>query len=194
MAKTISGVIEHEYIVKKSRFIVLLAPVSSRDEAMQYLAQRQTRYPDARHQCWALLAPPDSGMADDGEPSGTAGKPIMNVLQHNDMTNIFALVTRYFGGIKLGAGGLVRAYSQATVEALDLADIVVVEKQLQAVFSADFAEERDIRYQLEQLGLAPNIDYNSQGISATLTLPESKQAQVEEVLKALRIEPLPSFQ
>lgn len=193
MAKTITEVIEHEYVVKKSRFIALLAPVSSRDEAMQYLAQRQVQYPDARHQCWALLAPPDSGMADDGEPSGTAGKPIMNVLQHNDLTNVFALVTRYFGGIKLGAGGLVRAYSQATVEALDKAEVVTLEAQLSGAFNANFADERDIRYQLEQLAITPTIDYSSQGITVQLSFAQSKQPQVLEALTLLRIEPLPSF-
>lgn len=193
MAKTISGIIEHEYVVKKSRFIALLAPVSSRDEAMQHLAQRQAQYPDARHQCWALLAPPDSGMADDGEPSGTAGKPIMNVLQHNELTNIFALVTRYFGGIKLGAGGLVRAYSQATVEALDLADVITLETQLSTEFTANFADERDIRYQLGQLALTPDIHYHSNGIAVTLSFPQSKATSVLDTLRALRIEPLPSF-
>ena len=104
--------------VKKSKFFAFAACTPDRETAMQYLAAKRAEYPDARHHCWAYLlgnphSPTSAAMSDDGEPSGTAGKPILNVLQHKGVGDITIIVTRYFGGIKLGAGGLVRAYSSA---------------------------------------------------------------------------------
>ncbi|MBB6522008.1 YigZ family protein [Pseudoteredinibacter isoporae] len=116
---------EHCYEIKKSEFICQLHEVLDRAAAMAVLAQAREQYPDARHHCWAyILGAPAQALSqafnDDGEPSGTAGKPILNVLQHRNMGNTMAIVVRYFGGIKLGAGGLVRAYSQATQQAIEL--------------------------------------------------------------------------
>ncbi len=116
--------VEILYEVKKSKFIARAQFASSRDQAMQHLKSVQSEYPDARHHCWAyVLGHPDSptsaAMDDDGEPSGTAGKPILNVLQHKHIGDIMVIITRYFGGIKLGAGGLIRAYSAATQLAID---------------------------------------------------------------------------
>lgn len=110
--------------VKKSRFIGIIVPCKNRLQAMEKLSQLRAEYPDARHICWAFVCGTpgnysDNGFSDDGEPSGTAGKPIFNVLQHNPVSDIAAFVIRYFGGIKLGAGGLVRAYSNATSTTLD---------------------------------------------------------------------------
>jgi uncharacterized YigZ family protein len=115
---------EVTYEVKKSKFIACACPADNRESAMDHLARIKTLYPDARHHCWAYLlgnpqAPVSAAMSDDGEPSGTAGKPILNVLQHKDVGDIIIVVTRYFGGIKLGAGGLVRAYSSAAQQVMD---------------------------------------------------------------------------
>ncbi|GAA6152079.1 YigZ family protein [Pseudoteredinibacter isoporae] len=115
---------EHCYEIKKSEFICQLHEVSDRAAAMSVLASAREQYPDARHHCWAyILGSPRQAISqafnDDGEPSGTAGKPILNVLQHRGLGNTMAIVVRYFGGIKLGAGGLVRAYSQATQQAIE---------------------------------------------------------------------------
>lgn len=114
---------ETVYEVKKSRFIARVAYAGSRNQAMELLAKAKADYPDARHHCWAyLLGAPESAssaaMSDDGEPSGTAGKPILNVLQHKNVGDVMLIVIRYFGGIKLGAGGLVRAYSSAAQQAM----------------------------------------------------------------------------
>ena len=105
---------EQEYVVKRSRFIARVVPVNSRADVNAAVARAREDYPDARHHCWAyLLGPPGkaagAGMSDDGEPAGTAGKPILNVLQHGHLGDVLVIVVRYFGGIKLGAGGLVRA-------------------------------------------------------------------------------------
>lgn len=110
--------LECEIEVKKSRFIASAALAENRGQALEILALAKQKYPDARHHCWAyLIGNPNSpltvAMSDDGEPSGTAGKPILNVLQHKHVGDIMLVVSRYFGGVKLGAGGLVRAYSSA---------------------------------------------------------------------------------
>jgi len=107
-----------EIEIKKSRFIGLAKQINDREQGMLWLAKVKATYPDARHHCWAyLLGNPscatNAGMGDDGEPSGTAGKPILNVLQHKGVGDIMLIVVRYFGGIKLGAGGLNRTYGQA---------------------------------------------------------------------------------
>ncbi|XLM19656.1 YigZ family protein, partial [Chromobacterium piscinae] len=107
-----------EVEIRKSRFIGIVSPVSSRAEALRELAAIRARWPDARHYCAVLLCDGDSMLDDDGEPSGTAAKPMYNVLQHKEIANVLAVVVRYFGGIKLGAGGLVRAYTQAVNAAL----------------------------------------------------------------------------
>ena len=112
-----------ELTVKRSRFITSIHHVCSAAEAKQFITLIKTQHPDASHHCWAsITGRPDEShgvdQSDDGEPKGTAGKPMLNVLQHNNVGNIIVVVSRYFGGIKLGAGGLVRAYSGSVSEAL----------------------------------------------------------------------------
>lgn len=120
--------IQLEYEEKKSRFIAQLWPMTEREQFNRYLNEAKQTYPDARHHCWAyIIGQPQSaqcaGFNDDGEPSGTAGKPMLNVLIHREVGNICVVVSRYFGGIKLGAGGLTRAYGQAVSNALNQADL-----------------------------------------------------------------------
>lgn len=118
---------------------------------MTFLADIKYRYPDARHHCWAYMLgsptqPTSAAMSDDGEPSGTAGKPILNVLQHKPIGDIMMVVTRYFGGVKLGAGGLVRAYSaaaQQTMETLPVKTRVPLETRQ---VCTDFAHEQFLRH------------------------------------------------
>ncbi len=113
--------------IKQSVFIGNAAPVSSREEADAFVADIRRKYPDARHSCYAWKI--DRGMhmqkySDDGEPSGTAGLPILGILEHNDITDSLIVVTRYFGGILLGKGGLVRAYTEAAAEAVKDAGLI----------------------------------------------------------------------
>lgn len=112
-----------EQEVKKSRFIAKVGRAENRDKAVAFIEKRRAAHPDARHHCWAYVAghPTQTthiGMSDDGEPQGTAGKPILHVLQQSGIGEIVAVVTRYFGGIKLGTGGLFRAYSGSVQLAL----------------------------------------------------------------------------
>lgn len=162
--------------IKKSSFIGIAQYAASRDDALSILNDVKQAYSDARHHCWAyLLGPPAMptgiAMADDGEPSGTAGKPILNVLQHNQIGDVMLVVVRYFGGIKLGAGGLVRAYSasaQLTLESLPVVEQVIME-YLQV--HSDFKHEQYLRHFIERYtGQLVSISYSTQ-VTLTLALP-----------------------
>nr|WP_201470635.1 YigZ family protein [Microbacterium hydrocarbonoxydans] len=124
---TIAAPVQHEIVIKKSRFIATVEPVGSVEAADAVIARIRKQWWDARHNCTAMvtgLLADQARSSDDGEPSGTAGVPMLEVLRRRELTDVVAIVTRYFGGVKLGAGGLVRAYSSAVSEALDLADLV----------------------------------------------------------------------
>ena len=126
MFQTIKSCVEAEITEKKSKFICHAYHVESVDEAEEILRNLRKEYHDARHNCFAYRVIKDdvSRASDDGEPSGTAGMPMLNILNGNNLSNILVVVTRYFGGTLLGTGGLVRAYSDATIEALKNADII----------------------------------------------------------------------
>ena len=163
--------------IKKSDFIAYAYPVHTREQAMFHVEQLRIKYPDARHWCWAyIIGDPDNttsaGFDDDGEPSGTAGRPILNVLQHKSIGNIIIIVVRYFGGIKLGTGGLTRAYAgsaQAAVDEMQLCPYVAM-AQVQIV--ADFANESQCRYVVESLnGTIDDVAY-TKAVLLTVTLAE----------------------
>lgn len=159
--------VETLYEIKKSKFIACAGFANSRESAMALLDSVKQQYPDARHHCWAYIfgnptSPTSAAMADDGEPSGTAGKPILNVLQHKDIGDIMVIVTRYFGGIKLGAGGLVRAYSAAAQQAIDALEVRQEIKLEPLSVNIDFKHEQFVRHLVEQAnGKIANCVYGS---------------------------------
>lgn len=127
LPSTIALPVDRELVVKRSRFLAHLSPVASVAEADAVVARVRKEHWDARHHCVALVVGPHADQqrsTDDGEPSGTAGVPMLEVLRHREVTDVVAVVTRYFGGVLLGAGGLVRAYSTAVGDALDAARVV----------------------------------------------------------------------
>lgn len=140
---TIAEPVEHEIVITKSRFITTVTPVSDVADAERVIAEVKRLHWDARHNCTAMVTGTLGDQArssDDGEPSGTAGVPMLEVLRRRDLTDVVAVVTRYFGGVKLGAGGLVRAYSTSVSEALDTAALVRREALTQVHFDAPHAE------------------------------------------------------
>lgn len=139
-----------EIEIKKSRFIGLLYPLTTRAEALAKLSGLRAQHPGAVHFCWVLICEGDSGLDDDGEPSGTAARPMYNVLEHKDVFNVLAVVVRYWGGSKLGAGGLTRAYGQAISEAIKNAELVPVEAMCERRFAVSFADEAALRRCCEQ--------------------------------------------
>ena len=173
--------------IKKSEFIAYAYPVGSREQSMFHVEQLREQYPDARHFCWAyIIGDPDNttsaGFDDDGEPSGTAGRPILNVLQHKSIGNVIIIVVRYFGGIKLGAGGLTRAYTgsaQAAVDEMILRPYVPM-SQIQIL--ATFATEAQCRYVIESLGGQIDDVAYSKHVTLTATLAEADIDNLKERL------------
>jgi uncharacterized YigZ family protein len=163
--------------IKKSEFIAYAYPVNSREQAMFHVEQLREKYPDARHWCWAyIIGDPDNttsaGFDDDGEPSGTAGRPILGVLQHKSIGNIIIIVVRYFGGIKLGAGGLTRAYAGSAQAAVDQMILQPYVPMTQVQILADFATEAQCRYVVESLeGTIEDVAYSKQ-VTLTVTIAE----------------------
>ncbi len=153
MTLTLEASVTAEHVVRKSRFIACVQPVSGREEAQAVVAQLRARHPDATHVCWALLAGGQSAAVDDGEPAGTAGRPMLEVLRHQQLEGVLATVVRYFGGVKLGAGGLVRAYTEAVAQALLQAHKVPKVTQHRVVCRVPYAFEGLVRRELAQAGL-----------------------------------------
>lgn len=139
--KTITETAEGTYSEKKSKFLAFAIPVESVDEVKQVVAEYQKRFYDARHACYAYMlgAERDEFRANDnGEPSGTAGKPILGQINSYGLTNILIIVVRYFGGIKLGTSGLIAAYRQAAIEALNNATIIEKTVDVDVTFRFEF--------------------------------------------------------
>ena len=163
--------------IKKSEFIAYAYPVNSREQAMFHVEQLREKNPDARHWCWAyIIGDPDNttsaGFDDDGEPNGTAGRPILGVLQHKSIGNIIIIVVRYFGGIKLGAGGLTRAYASSAQAAVDQMILQPYVPMTQVQILADFATEAQCRYVVESLeGTIEDVAYSKQ-VTLTVTIAE----------------------
>lgn len=176
--------------IKKSRFIALARPIQTRAEGMAWLKDIQSNYPDARHHCWAyLLGNPgcasSAGMGDDGEPSGTAGKPILNVLQHKAVGDVMIVVVRYFGGIKLGAGGLTRAYAQATQAVMEVLPVIEKVPRVQLQIQCEFSQEQQLRHWLSQYqGELEQVAYQQQ-VHFTINLPKSEQSAFCELLQPM---------
>ncbi len=185
--------VEVETVIKKSRFIARAAFAADREQAMQWLAQAKVDYPDARHHCWAYLlgapqAPRSQAFSDDGEPGGTAGKPILNVLQHKHIGDLMVVVIRYFGGIKLGAGGLVRAYSQAAQTAIEQLSCRPLQRQQRIQVCCDFAQEQYLRYWFgDHDGSIIMVDYTT-AVTIEASVPNSELPQWQAEAARLGVE------
>ncbi len=142
-----------EIEIKKSRFICYLKKIDSEQQAKDYIKELKAMHPTAAHHCSAYRVGSIDRANDDGEPSQTAGMPMLNVLTHNDMVNSIAVVVRYFGGVKLGAGGLVRAYSESVVSALEEATVSELIAGYQVKIRAAYSDIDKINYILKQEGL-----------------------------------------
>ena len=172
----------HELVIKKSRFIACIEPVAGRDEAQARVAQLKAEHPDAAHVCWALLAGGQSAANDDGEPGGTAGRPMLEVLRHQDLEGVMASVVRYFGGVKLGAGGLVRAYTDAVAQALLTAEKIPLIKQTQLACSVPYALEGLVRREVELANAQLQEVTHGSLVSLHFALPETQAAALVERL------------
>jgi uncharacterized YigZ family protein len=172
----------HELVIKKSRFIACVEPMAGREEAQARVAQLKAENPDASHVCWALLAGGQSAANDDGEPGGTAGRPMLDVLRHQDLQGVMASVVRYFGGVKLGAGGLVRAYTDAVAQALLTAEKIPLIKQAQLACSVPYAMEGLVRREVELAQAQLQEVTHGSVVTLHFALPESQATALQSRL------------
>lgn len=185
MITSVYGQAQAEYTIKKSRFIATVQEITSEEEAAAFLEKTRKQYWDARHNCYAWRLGEGGAKErsnDDGEPSGTAGRPILEVLKNKNLTNTLVIVTRYFGGIKLGASGLIRAYSHTAALGLEAAqiadytpfDVVTVTIAYPFVSILEkLAQETDVR--IEKRDFAADVTF-------TLAIPQKDK---EKVLSAI---------
>ncbi|KAG8154565.1 IMPACT family protein [Burkholderia catarinensis] len=176
MTYTLSAPRTTELEIRKSRFIAFAIPVDDRDAAMQVLQRLRSEHPAATHVCWALLAGGQSGMSDDGEPSGTAGRPILEVLRHHDLDGVLGAVVRYYGGVKLGAGGLVRAYTDAIASALLDAERVERIRYTRLAIEIGYPDEARVRRWIEQAGHELVDSAYGMTVKLVIKLPETTAA------------------
>ena len=154
MPQTLSAPVHSELLIKKSRFIGCVQPMADRASAQAIVDALWKEHPGAAHICWALLAGGQSAAVDDGEPSGTAGRPMLDVLRHQDLEGVLATVVRYFGGVKLGAGGLVRAYTDCVAQALLKAEKQPLQKMSTLRCEVPYALEGLLRREIDAAGAA----------------------------------------
>ena len=163
-----------EYVEKRSRFLGLVQPVSSEDEAREIIAACKKQYHDARHNCWCyLLRDGTERYSDDGEPQGTAGLPMLEVFKREGVENVVCVVTRYFGGVLLGTGGLLRAYTKSAKDALDAAGIAAVRRWVKLEVGCPYSLFERMKTECLSLdGAVQNVDYGAT-VLLSLLLPEN---------------------
>src|SRR5690606_37450008 len=143
--QTMAAPCHSELVIRKSRFICCVQPIADREAAQAEVRRLKAEHPGAAHVCWALLAGGQSAAVDDGEPGGTAGRPMLEVLRHQQLDGVLATVVRYFGGVKLGAGGLVRAYADTVAQALRQAERVPLRPLQRLAFAVPYELEGMVR-------------------------------------------------
>lgn len=150
MLKTIKENVSAEIVEKKSKFIADLIYVQSVEEAEEHITRIRKKYFDAKHHCFAYSIMTNEGIinraSDDAEPSGTAGMPMLNIINKNELINVLVVVTRYFGGILLGTGGLVRAYSESTIKAINSAEFVIEERGYEIEIEINYNDFEKLSY------------------------------------------------
>lgn len=156
--------------------------MTDRASAQAVVEELRRLHPGANHVCWALLAGGQSAAVDDGEPSGTAGRPMLDVLRHQDLEGVLATVVRYFGGVKLGAGGLVRAYTDAVAQALMQAEKVAIQRMCLLRCAAPYALEGMIRRQIEAAGAElVSVEHGSL-VTMQIQLPQPQSTAFVDLL------------
>ena len=177
---------ESEFIEKRSRFIGHLWPISTEEEAQEHIREMKKKYHDARHNCWCYLLGKDLlRYSDDGEPQGTAGQPMLNVFQREGVTDVVCVVTRYFGGILLGAGGLTRAYSKGARDTLAAAGVATVRQWAQVGFSCPYPLLERVKLELAAAdGQAERMEYGA-AVEITASLPAERVDALQQRLTEL---------
>ena len=147
--KSITNKEIYEITIKNSKFIGVIIPIESLYDVKDNINKLKEEYKNATHYCYAFKLVNDKGFSDDGEPNKTAGIPILNVIEGNDLVNVLVVVIRYFGGIKLGPGGLIRAYSSTCKEVINKSTLVELIKGIEASITFNYSKEKEINYLLK---------------------------------------------
>ena len=189
MIKTIKKDVEAEIVVKKSKFISHIYYIESEEEAKNIINQTSKKYYDAKHNCYAYVVQEKSAIiersSDNGEPNGTAGAPLCNVIKKNNLCNILIIVTRYFGGILLGTGGLVKAYTDSALKALEEAEICNKELGNKYEIEIEYDKLKTFKYICNKLDIKrTNIEY-LQNINITIETTKEKFEKLVEDKGAL---------
>jgi len=185
MPMTLAAPAHSELLIKKSRFIGCVQPMSDRASAQAVVDALWREHPGAAHVCWALLAGGHSAAVDDGEPGGTAGRPMLEVLRHQDLDGVLATVVRYFGGVKLGAGGLVRAYTDTVAQALRTATKVPLQRLQTLQCELPYALEGLTRREAAQVGAELLAVQHGTLVTLRLRLPEAQATAFVQHLSEL---------
>ena len=170
--RILTGPAETEFVEKRSRFIGQIQPVQTEEEARAFIEQIRKKHHDARHNCWCwLLRDGSARYSDDGEPQGTAGRPMLEVFQREGVTDLCCVVTRYFGGILLGTGGLLRAYTRSAGDALQAAGVSVQRVWTRILVPCPYNLFDRVRTETENAGgVLENTDYGAE-VNLTVLLP-----------------------
>ena len=179
--KTLRARGSEEFIINKSRFIGYGAPCETEEEALAFLREIREKHKDATHNCYAYIIGLNAGImrySDDGEPGGTAGLPIIEVMKSRGVVNCAVVVTRYFGGILLGAGGLVRAYAQGSKTALDASGVVIMEKSVRQLVEVDYSTWQRLEHYLRTAPCQTLETEFTDRVLATLMMKKTDEAQV----------------
>jgi uncharacterized YigZ family protein len=171
---TLKEAVHGELWIKKSQFITCVQPVTGRPEAVALVNDLWALHPEATHICWALMAGGESAAVDDGEPGGTAGRPMMEVLRHQGLEGVLATVVRYFGGIKLGAGGLVRAYNGAVAQALIGAEKVPLVRRKTLQCRVPYSMEGLLRREIQTGGHVLQGIVHGDDVEMSISVPEER--------------------
>ena len=183
--KTLKESASDEFIINKSRFIGYASPAQTEEEALAFLKSIREKHKDATHNCYAYIIGQNAGImrySDDGEPGGTAGLPIMEVLKAQGVVNCCVVVTRYFGGVLLGAGGLVRAYTQGCVVALKAAQVVIMEPSQKYLCEVSYALWDKVQYNLKSLPVQLISSEFTTAVTFSLLVREKDAQQVLDTL------------
>ena len=173
---TLAAPVHSDLTIRKSRFIGCAQPIADRNAAQAVVASLRAAYPGADHVCWAMLAGGQSAAVDDGEPAGTAGRPMLEVLRHQGLDGVLATVVRYFGGIKLGSGGLLRAYTDVVAQALLVAAKVPLQRLQEVSCEVAYDHEGVVRREAALAGVELLDAQHGRLVRIRLRLPQSLQA------------------
>ena len=176
MPYTLAAPAHSDITIKKSRFIGCVQPMADRASAQAAVDALWKQHPGAAHICWALLAGGQSAAVDDGEPGGTAGRPMLDVLRHQDLDGVLATVVRYFGGVQLGAGGLVRAYTDTIAQALLTAPKVTLQRMTLLQCHVPYALEGLLRREIDAAGAELTGVQHGTLVTLQLRLPQAQAA------------------